>query len=87
MKSYKPPKAPSYKPPKSTAFKVPKAPAPPKSTAPKFKMPNATLTKVQQQRHTPTHDKTTSQVNKRNYNQQYNAFGLRSMLNFFKKFK
>ncbi len=84
MRSYKPPKSPSYKPSKSTAPKVPKAPALPKSTAPKFKMPKATLTKIQQQRHPTTHDKATSQVNKQNYNQQYNATGLRRILNLFK---
>lgn len=84
MKSYKPPKIPSYKPPKNTALKVPKAPAPPKSTTPKLKMPKASLTKVMQQRHTSTHDKATSQVNKKNYNRQYNTFGLRRVLNWFK---
>ena len=84
MRSYKPPKSPSYKPSKNTIPKAPKAPAPPKSTAPKFKMPKATLTKIQQQRHTATHDKATSQVNKQNYNQQYNATGLRRILNLFK---
>jgi len=84
MRAYKPPKAPSYKPPKATAFKAPKAPSIPKAATPKFKVPKATLTKVLQQKHTPTHDKTMSQVNKANYNQQYNAFGLRRMLNWFK---
>ena len=92
MRSYKPPKSPSYKAPKAPSYKAPKivqvkapkAPAAPKSTAPKFKMPKASLTKIMQQRQTSMHNKGTAQANKKNYNQQYNATGLRRVLNWFK---